>query len=46
MNMIGMVESRRAVNGKVATETRFYIGSIGNSVPEAAAPGGDDASLS
>jgi predicted transposase YbfD/YdcC len=32
MNMIGMVESRREVNGKVTTETRFYIGSIGTDV--------------
>jgi predicted transposase YbfD/YdcC len=32
MNMIGMVESRREVNGKVSTETRFYIGSIGTDV--------------
>jgi predicted transposase YbfD/YdcC len=30
--MIGMVESRREVNGKVSTETRFYIGSIGTDV--------------
>ena len=32
MNMIGMVESRREVNGKVTMETRFYIGSIGTDV--------------
>ena len=32
MNMIGMVESRREVAGKVTTETRFYIGSIGTDV--------------
>jgi predicted transposase YbfD/YdcC len=32
MNMIGMVESRREVNGKVSTETRFYLGSIGTDV--------------
>jgi len=32
MNMIGMVESRREVNGKVSTETRFHIGSIGTDV--------------
>lgn len=29
MNMIGMVESRREVAGKVTLETRYYIGSIG-----------------
>jgi hypothetical protein len=32
MNMIGMVESRREVNGKVTTATRFYIGSTGTDV--------------
>jgi predicted transposase YbfD/YdcC len=31
MNMIGMVESRREVAGKVSFETRYYIGSIGTS---------------
>jgi len=31
MNMIGMVESRREVAGKVTLETRYYIGSIGTS---------------
>jgi predicted transposase YbfD/YdcC len=31
MNMIGMVESRREVAGKVSIETRYYIGSIGTS---------------
>ena len=31
MNMIGMVESRREVAGKVTFETRYYIGSIGTS---------------
>jgi predicted transposase YbfD/YdcC len=31
MNMIGMVESRREVAGKVTVETRYYIGSIGTS---------------
>jgi predicted transposase YbfD/YdcC len=31
MNMIGMVESRREVAGKVSLETRYYIGSIGTS---------------
>jgi predicted transposase YbfD/YdcC len=29
MNMIGMVESTREVNGTCATETRYFIGSIG-----------------
>jgi predicted transposase YbfD/YdcC len=29
MNMIGMVESRREIAGKVSEEIRFYIGSIG-----------------
>jgi predicted transposase YbfD/YdcC len=29
MNMIGMVESQRTVEGKTSTETRLYIGSIG-----------------
>ncbi len=32
MNMIGMVESEREVNGKTTRETRFYIGSIGTDV--------------
>jgi predicted transposase YbfD/YdcC len=32
MNMIGMVESERAVNGKITRETRFYIGCIGTDV--------------
>jgi predicted transposase YbfD/YdcC len=32
MNMIGMVQSWREVNGKVSTENRFYIGSIGTDV--------------
>ena len=31
MNMIGLVESRREVAGKVSIETRYYIGSIGTS---------------
>lgn len=31
MNMIGMVESRREVAGKVTLETRYYIGSIATS---------------
>jgi len=31
MNMIGLVESRREVAGKVTVETRYYIGSIGTS---------------
>jgi predicted transposase YbfD/YdcC len=31
MNMIGMVESRRDVAGKVSIETRYYIGSLGTS---------------
>nr|WP_274600256.1 ISAs1 family transposase [Thiocystis violacea] len=31
MNMIGMVESRREVAGKVSIETRYFIGSIGTS---------------
>ena len=31
MNMIGMVESRREVVGKVSIETRYYIGRIGTS---------------
>ncbi|AFL72492.1 ISAs1 family transposase [Thiocystis violascens] len=31
MNMIGMVESRREVAGKVSVETRYFIGSIGTS---------------
>jgi len=29
LNMIGMVESQREVDGKTSTEVRFYIGSIG-----------------
>jgi predicted transposase YbfD/YdcC len=29
MNMIGMVESRREIAGKVCAEVRYYIGSIG-----------------
>ncbi len=29
MNMVGMVESERELNGKITCETRFYIGSIG-----------------
>ena len=29
MNMIGMVESQRTVDGKTSCETRFFIGSIG-----------------
>jgi predicted transposase YbfD/YdcC len=29
LNMIGMVESRREVDGKMSTDYRFYIGSIG-----------------
>ena len=29
MNMIGMVESTREINGKCSTETRHFIGSIG-----------------
>jgi predicted transposase YbfD/YdcC len=29
LNMIGMVESQREVDGKTSTEYRFYIGSIG-----------------
>jgi predicted transposase YbfD/YdcC len=32
MNMIGMVESEREVNGKITRETRFYIGAIGTEV--------------
>lgn len=31
MNMVGMVESRREIAGKVTFETRYYIGSIGTS---------------
>lgn len=31
MNMIGMVESRREIDGKVSIETRYFIGSIGTS---------------
>ena len=38
MNMIGMVESRREVNGKVSTETRFYIGSMAPMSPASPAP--------
>jgi predicted transposase YbfD/YdcC len=34
MNMIGMVESQREVDGKITRETRFYIGSIGTSVAD------------
>jgi len=29
MNMIGMVDSEREINGHITRETRFYIGSIG-----------------
>lgn len=29
MNMLGMVESQRTLNGKTSCETRFFIGSIG-----------------
>lgn len=29
MNMIGMVDSEREINGRITRETRFYIGSIG-----------------
>lgn len=29
LNMVGMVQSERQVNGKTTAETRFYIGSIG-----------------
>jgi predicted transposase YbfD/YdcC len=32
MNMIGMVESRREVAGKVSSEVRYFIGSIGTDV--------------
>ncbi|NEV65197.1 hypothetical protein G3446_25750 [Thiorhodococcus minor] len=32
MNMIGMVESERTINGKTTRETRFHIGSIGTDV--------------
>jgi predicted transposase YbfD/YdcC len=32
MNMIGMVQSKRTVDGKTTEETRFYIGSIGTDV--------------
>jgi predicted transposase YbfD/YdcC len=32
MNMIGMVESQRTVDGKTTVETRYYIGSIGTDV--------------
>ncbi|WP_201244690.1 ISAs1 family transposase, partial [Halochromatium salexigens] len=31
MNMIGLVESRREIDGQVAIETRYFIGSIGTS---------------
>jgi len=31
MNMIGMVESRREIDGKISIETRYFIGSIGTS---------------
>lgn len=34
MNMIGMVESQREVEGKITQETRYYIGSIGTSVAD------------
>lgn len=32
MNMIGMVESERTVEGKTTVETRYYLGSIGTDV--------------
>lgn len=32
LNMLGMVESRREHSGKISTECRFYIGSIGTDV--------------
>jgi predicted transposase YbfD/YdcC len=32
MNMIGMVESERTVDGKTSVETRYHIGSIGTDV--------------
>jgi predicted transposase YbfD/YdcC len=32
INMIGMVESERTVDGKTSLETRYYIGSIGTDV--------------
>jgi predicted transposase YbfD/YdcC len=32
MNMLGMVESERTLDGKTAVETRYYIGSIGTDV--------------
>ena len=32
MNMIGMVESERTLEGKTTVETRYYIGSIGTDV--------------
>ncbi len=32
MNMIGMVESQRTVEGNTSVETRYYIGSIGHDV--------------
>ncbi|MEA1052249.1 ISAs1 family transposase [Lamprobacter modestohalophilus] len=31
MNMIGMVESRREIDGQVSIDTRYFIGSIGTS---------------
>jgi len=31
MNMIGMVESHREIDGQVSIETRYFIGSIGTS---------------
>ncbi|MBK5932223.1 ISAs1 family transposase, partial [Halochromatium salexigens] len=31
MNMIGLVDTRREVDGQVAIETRYFIGSIGTS---------------
>lgn len=34
MNMIGMVESTREIDGQVARETRFFIGSIGTGVAD------------
>ena len=34
MNMIGMVESTRACDGKVSRETRLFIGSIGTGVAD------------
>ncbi len=32
MNMIGMIESERTVDGKTSVETRYHIGSIGTDV--------------